>query len=92
MAERYLHHPNFGLLYVVCVADHERNLFTTLYAHRLFFLVTERVGSPVTFEAVSRAQSRQVIEERIRQLRKLRDPALKDDLERVELFHKQIFL
>ncbi len=35
--ENYLNHPNFGLLFRVCLIDVNRELFTTLYAQRLFF-------------------------------------------------------
>ncbi|MCP9851117.1 PipX family protein [Cyanobium sp. Morenito 9A2] len=39
-AERYLNHPTFGLLYRVAQAGEGRDLYATLYAQRMFFLVT----------------------------------------------------
>jgi len=92
MGERYLHHPNFGLLYVICpVLDAHKSLFTTLYAHRLFFLVTERVGEPISYESVSRNEAKQLVDERVRGLRRLRDPDLRDELERLVKFFEQTF-
>ncbi|WP_218080398.1 PII-interacting protein PipX family protein [Anthocerotibacter panamensis] len=93
MGEQYIHHPNFGLLYVVCpTLDVHKSLFTTLYAHRLFFVVTEKPSEPVTYEPVSRAQARQFVEERLKLLRRLRDPGVEEELKRTELFYKQTFL
>ena len=39
-AERYLNHPTFGMLYQVSTAGEGRDLYATLYAQRMFFLVT----------------------------------------------------
>ena len=39
-AERYLNHPNFGMLYLVAPAGEGRDVYATLYAQRMFFLVT----------------------------------------------------
>ena len=39
-AERYLNHPTFGMLYQVSSAGEGRDLYATLYAQRMFFLVT----------------------------------------------------
>lgn len=39
-AERYLNHPTFGMLYRVAAVAEGRDLFATLYAQRIFFLVT----------------------------------------------------
>ena len=39
-AERYLNHPTFGMLYQVSTAGEGRELYATLYAQRMFFLVT----------------------------------------------------
>ena len=38
--ETYLNHPNFGLLFRVCMVEEGKELFATLYAQRLFFLVS----------------------------------------------------
>ena len=39
-AERYLNHPTFGMLYLVAPAGEGRDVYATLYAQRMFFLVT----------------------------------------------------
>ena len=39
-AERYLNHPTFGMLYLVCPAGEGRDVYATLYAQKIFFLVT----------------------------------------------------
>ena len=39
-AERYLNHPTFGMLYLVSPANNGRDVYATLYAQKLFFLVT----------------------------------------------------
>jgi len=38
--ERYLNHPTFGMLYQVSPAGDNRDVYATLYAQRIFFLVT----------------------------------------------------
>ena len=38
--ERYLNHPTFGMLYRVAAVSEGRDLFATLYAQRIFFVVT----------------------------------------------------
>ncbi len=39
-AERYLNHPTFGMLYLLSPAGEGRDVYATLYAQRMFFLVT----------------------------------------------------
>ena len=39
-AERYLNHPTFGMLYRVAPAGEGREVYATLYAQRMYFLVT----------------------------------------------------
>jgi PII interaction protein X len=67
--ETYLNHPNFGLLFRISVLDANRDLFTTLYAQRLFFTVsTGDLG--VSFEPITRAEARILVENRLRLLRR----------------------
>lgn len=66
--ETYLNHPTFGLLYRVCLIKDNQELFTTLYAQRLFFLVTIQ-SEKLIFEPISRSDSRLLVESRLRQLR-----------------------
>ena len=39
-AERYLNHPTFVMLYLVSPAGNGRDVYATLYAQKMFFLVT----------------------------------------------------
>ncbi len=87
-AEQYLNHPTFGLLYGVCPVEENRQLFTTLYAQRLFFIVTLRSGR-MEFESISRTDARLLIEQRLRSLRRLGKQAEYAALQSV---HRQTFL
>lgn len=68
-AENYINHPTFGLLYRVCLLDDTQELFSTLYAQRLFFLVTTRTDG-VQFDPVGRTDARLLVENRLRGLRR----------------------
>ena len=65
--EIYLNHPTFGLLYKICSLEEHKELFTTLYAQRLFFLVKIDSGN-LSFEPVSRSDARILVESRLRKL------------------------
>ena len=67
--ENYLNHPTFGLLYRICLLEEHQELFTTLYAQRLFFLVTTETTG-VKFEPVGRNDARLMLENRLRLLRR----------------------
>jgi PII interaction protein X len=85
--ETYLNHPTFGLLYRVCLVDETQELFSTLYAQRLFFLVTT-TSDGVQFDPMSRADARLQVENRMRLLRRngqLRDYSL------LQAIHKTTF-
>ncbi|MGK7937717.1 MAG: transcriptional coactivator PipX [Xenococcaceae cyanobacterium] len=66
--ETYLNHPTFGLLFRVCLVRDNQELFTTLYAQRLFFLVTTNANG-LNFDIVSRSDARLLVETRLRKLR-----------------------
>lgn len=66
--EIYINHPNFGLLYRLCVIEKNEELFTTLYAQRLFFKVILQAQSTV-FEPLSRTEARILMENKLRRLR-----------------------
>ena len=67
--ENYINHPTFGLLFRICFLEEHQELFTTLYAQRLFFLViTEATG--VKFEPIGRSEARLMLETRLRLLRR----------------------
>ncbi len=67
--ETYLNHPTFGLLYRICLLEENRELFATLYAQRLFFLVTANAKG-VQFDPIGRTDARILMEGRIRELRR----------------------
>ena len=66
--EIYINHPNFGLLYRLCVISSGQELFTTLYAQRLFFKVIIET-TQTRFEPLSRGEARILMENKLRQLR-----------------------
>ena len=68
-SENYLNHPTFGLLYRICVVEENQELFTTLYAQRVFFLVTNS-SSGLSFQPVTRAEARLTVDTRILVLRR----------------------
>lgn len=65
--EVYLNHPTFGLLYRICQLNDDRELFTTLYAQRLFFIVTTN-SELFSFEPISRTEARMSLESLLRRL------------------------
>lgn len=67
--ENYLNHPTFGLLYRICLLENHQELFTTLYAQRLFFLVTND-ATGMKFEPIGRSEARLMLENRLRVLRR----------------------
>lgn len=68
-SENYLNHPTFGLLYRICVLEENQELFTTLYAQRVFFLVSNTPNG-LSFQPVTRSDARLTIDTRIRTLRR----------------------
>ncbi|MCC0177877.1 PipX family protein [Waterburya agarophytonicola K14] len=63
--EAYLNHPTFGLLYRICLLKNNQELFTTLYAQRLFFIVTTSTDS-LSFDPISRSDARLLVESLLR--------------------------
>jgi len=80
-SETYLDHPTFGLLYRVCIIEGNQELFTTLYAQRLFFLVTTGTRD-FKFESISRSEARLMLENRLRLLRRTGQSQEYDDLQK----------
>jgi PII interaction protein X len=68
-SENYLNHPTFGLLYRICVVEEQQELFTTLYAQRMFFLVTS-AATGYSFQPLTRSDARLTVDNRIRLLRR----------------------
>ncbi|HEY9667932.1 MAG TPA: PipX family protein [Coleofasciculaceae cyanobacterium] len=85
--ETYLNHPTFGLLFRVCLVEENQELFTTLYAQRLFFLVTT-APEGITFEPISRSDARLLVENRLRMLRRT---GAFPDFEQLQKIHQQTF-
>jgi PII interaction protein X len=86
-SETYLNHPTFGLLFRVCMVEEGQELFTTLYAQRLFFLVTSSPNG-ISFEPISRSDARLLVENRLRLLRRT---GSSQDFEKLQLIHQQTF-
>ncbi len=86
--ETYLNHPTFGLLFRVCMVEENQELFTTLYAQRLFFVVTSTTNG-FSFEPLGRSDARLMVENRLRQLRRLGQMTEHSKLQGV---HKQTFM
>jgi len=86
-SETYLNHPTFGLLYRVCVIEETQELFATLYAQRLFFLVISSAEG-VRFDPIGRSDARILVEGRLRLLRRMGHPK---ELEQLQKIHKQTF-
>ncbi len=80
--ETYINHPTWGLLYRVCMVEQNQELFTTLYAQRLFFLVaTDPKG--LKFQPIGRTEARMVLESRLRNLRRTGQTQEYDQLQSV---------
>jgi PII interaction protein X len=85
--ENYLSHPNLGLLFRVCWLDERRELFATLYAQRLFFVVSSD-PSGFRFESIGRLDSRLLVEGRLRELRRAGQA---QEYSQLQAIHKQTF-
>jgi len=68
-SETYINHPTWGLLYRICMVDDQQDLFTTLYAQRLFFLVAQDIKG-IKFQSIGRTEARMLLENRLRTLRR----------------------
>jgi PII interaction protein X len=85
--ETYLNHPTFGLLFRICLVEEGKELFTTLYAQRLFFVVTQS-GLRENFAPLTRSEARLLVESRLRQLRRL---GSSEDYQNLNLIYRQTF-
>jgi PII interaction protein X len=85
--ETYLNHPTFGLLFRVCVVEEHRELFATLYAQRLFFVVTTGANG-IQFDPIGRTDARILVEGRMRELRRTGQTL---EYSKVQATHKQTF-
>jgi len=67
--ERYLNHPTFGMLYRVAQVAEDRDLFATLYAQRIFFVVTLQPKG-ASFEVVPLMDARHFAEQNLARARR----------------------
>ena len=68
-AERYLNHPTFGMLYRVAPVSDGRDLYATLYAQRIFFLVTLQTRG-ASFEVIPLMDARHHAEQNLARTRR----------------------
>ena len=85
--ETYIDHPTFGLLFRVCLIEENRELFATLYAQRLFFMVITGAEG-IQFEPLGRTGARILVEGRLRELRRT---GQHEELSKIQAAHKQTF-
>ena len=67
--ERYLNHPTFGLLYRVAQTGEGRDLYATLYAQRMFFVVTLQERG-AQFEVLPLMDARHIAEQNLARARR----------------------
>ncbi len=67
--ERYLNHPTFGMLYRVAPVAEGKDLYATLYAQRIFFLVTLQ-NRGASFEVIPLMDARHHAEQNLARARR----------------------
>lgn len=87
VTETYLSHPVFGLLNKLCIIDNKSALYTSLYANRLFFLVTASANG-LMMDNISRNEARMALEKRLTVLRKSN---FQQDHEKLREIYKNTF-
>lgn len=68
--ERYLNHPTFGMLYRVATGSDSRDLYATLYAQRIFFLVSLQPRG-ASFEVIPLMDARHLAEQNLARARRV---------------------
>lgn len=86
-SENYLNHPTFGLLFKVCLVEERRELFSTLYAQRLFFVVNSSPDG-MEFEPIGRTDAKVLVENRLRMLRRT---GMYKEYDQLQEIHKRTF-
>ena len=69
-SERYLNHPTFGMLYLVSPGSDGRDIYATLYAQKMFFLVEIRQRE-VFFEVIPYLDARNQAELNLQKARRI---------------------
>ncbi len=86
-SERYLNHPTFGMLYQVSPANEDKDLYATLYAQKMFFLVTIKERE-ISFEVIPYLDARNQAEINLQKARRQSS----EDLPKWENLFKQTFI
>ena len=86
-SERYLNHPTFGMLYQVSPGNDGRDIYATLYAQKMFFLV-EIKQREVLYEVIPYLDARNQAELNLQKARR----AISEDLPKWENLFNQTFL
>jgi len=86
-SERYLNHPTFGMLYQVSSGSEGRDIYATLYAQKMFFLV-EIKQREVFFEVIPYLDARNQSELNLQRARRQGS----NDLAKWENLFNQTFL
>jgi len=68
-SERYLNHPTFGMLYRVAPVAEGKDLYATLYAQRIFFLVSLQ-NRGASFEVIPLMDARHHAEQNLARARR----------------------
>ena len=86
-SERYLNHPTFGMLYQVSPSNDGRDIYATLYAQKMFFLV-EIKKREVFFEVMPYLDARNQSELNLQRAKRERS----EDFPKWENLFRQTFL
>ena len=86
-SERYLNHPTFGMLYQVSPVNEDKDLYATLYAQKMFFLVTIKERE-ISFEVIPYLDARNQAEINLQKARRQSS----EDLPKWENLFKQTFI
>jgi len=86
-SERYLNHPTFGMLYQVSLGNEGKDIYATLYAQKMFFLV-EVKQREIVFEVIPYLDARNQSELNLQRAKRQRS----EDLAKWENLFSQTFL
>ena len=86
-SERYLNHPTFGMLYQVSLGIDGKDIYATLYAQKMFFLV-EIKQKEVSFEVIPYLDARNQSELNLQRARRQGS----EDFSKWENLFRQTFL
>ena len=86
-SERYLNHPTFGMLYQVSLGNEGKDIYATLYAQKMFFLV-EVKQREIVFEDIPYLDARNQSELNLQRAKRQRS----EDLAKWENLFSQTFL